>query len=123
MLEKTRLATLSSSTQNVSKLLRHFPNSAVVIHLLLNFFDLLGYEARNRVDFTGLSDSFDVLSFLFVTANWREVVLFVQVNLLLLLRHVLEVNVWPRLSDSRTAQFYLFFVINNQLSVSAEDAF
>ena len=123
LFKKTSFSALSTSSEYISKLLRHFPNSAIVIHLLFDLFNLFCNEAGNGVDFTRFGNSLDILSFLFMTADWWEVVLFVKINLFLLLRHVLEVYVRSSLANAGAAQFHLLLLVNYELSISAEYTF
>lgn len=44
LFEETRLATLSSCAEHISELLRHLPDSAVVVHLLLDPLHLFSDE-------------------------------------------------------------------------------
>ena len=58
-----------------------------------------------------------------MAASRREVVFLVEVDLLLLFGHILEVYVGPGLANARAAKLNLLLLVHDEITVFAENSF
>jgi len=116
LLEQSLLATVGTRTNHVAQLLRHFPESAVIVESILNFMDLFSDVGSDVVNFTVLADKVDVGHVSLGRSDSREGEFLVNGGDFLLLRHIDGV-----VTAALARQLGFFHLLDDDFAVLAED--